>query len=117
MTNNAATETTVAATAAVAPKAPAKKKSAPAAAKKTAAAAKKPVAAKAPPTTIRGTIAELVNSITVNGRTVDQPTLSALTRMGFGKEVGTAERPAGTRGPAPKVWEFAQNIRLSVARR
>ena len=95
--------------------------------KTTATAAKKPTAAKkaaapkAPakkaPTTIRGTIAELVGAVTINGLPVDQPTLSALTRMGIGKKVGTAEKPEGQRGPAPTIWEFTTQPRINVARR
>ncbi len=67
---------------------------------------------------IRGTIADLTKgkgAILVNGLPVDQPGLSALTRYGFGKEVGVADRPEGQRGPAAKIWEFPLNGKFAVA--
>ncbi|QDJ96233.1 hypothetical protein Xoosp13_46 [Xanthomonas phage Xoo-sp13] len=68
-------------------------------------------------TTVRGTIAELAGSITINGRTVGQPELSVMTRLGFATEVGTADKPEGIRGPAPKIWELNLNAPMAVARK
>ena len=69
--------------------------------------------------TIKGTISELVEGgpLSINGIPVGQPEMSVLTRLGLAKEVGTVERPAGKRGPAPKVWEIPVNGQFVVARK
>lgn len=84
------------------------------------ASKKRPLTENTDPNVARGTVAELVkgkNAITFNGKKLDQPTLSALTRVGIAKAVGTAPRPAGTRGPAPTVWELPLNGTFAVARK
>lgn len=67
--------------------------------------------------TIRGTIAELANKVTVNGNLVDQPGLSVLTRLGIGKQVGVTEKPDNQRGRAAAIWEFPLESTTVLARK
>lgn len=81
---------------------------------------RRPLTENPDPNVARGTVAELVkgkNAITFNGKKLDQPTLSALTRVGIAKVVGTAPRPEGVRGPAPKIWEVPLTGTFTVARK
>ena len=83
-------------------------------------AKRRPATENTDPNVIRGTISELTKgkgTILINGKKADQPSLSALVRLGFAKEVGVAPRPEGTRGPAPKVWEFPLSGSFAVARK
>lgn len=69
-------------------------------------------APKAPKSTVKrtethleGTVADLINNdrLRINGSVVGQPEMSVLARLGIAKEVGTAVRPDGRRGPSPKI--------------
>lgn len=56
---------------------------------------------------IQGTPKELVaNGLTVNGKVVNQQIISVLVRLGVCEEVGIEQRPAGSKGPAAKVYRF-----------
>lgn len=68
-------------------------------------------------TAVRGTIAQLAGSITINGHTVGQPELSVMTRLGFATEVGVVAKPEGVRGPAAKIWEIQTSPETVVARK
>lgn len=62
--------------------------------------------------TVRGTIANLVATATVNGRRMNAPQLSMLTSLGegtFAQKVAVAPKVAGTRGRAAAVWELSSN--------
>ena len=75
------------------------------------------------PDFIEGTVADLIGKgqtsrLTINGKRVKQPDLSTLARLGIATEVGTAERPAGKRGPAPVILRLPLNQPgLTVARK
>jgi hypothetical protein len=68
---------------------------------------------------IQGTVAELVanGSLSVNGKAVGQPEMSVLARLGFAQEVGTVERPEGTRGRAAKIYRLPTNGSFAVVRK
>lgn len=65
---------------------------------------------------IRGTVAELVDTVTINGKSLTQPQLSVITQV-FGKEVGKDAKPANVRGRAATVWEFPASLSVRVARK
>ncbi len=68
---------------------------------------------------VQGTVKELIRGdrLRVNGQKVDQPALSVLARLGIATEVGVADRPEGTRGPAPKVYRLNLTPAVTVARK
>ncbi len=71
--------------------------------------------------TVRGTIAELVGKVTVNGKHVGQAELSVLTRLGEGTFATAVEKipqkdanGKHSRGRPTNVWEIDANIRMHL---
>ena len=72
---------------------------------------------------IEGTVSDIIGKgeksrLRINGTPAGQPELSVLARLGIATEVGTADRPEGTRGPKPKILRIPTNVAgMTVARR
>ena len=69
--------------------------------------------------TVRGTIAQLIGRVTINGNTVGQAELSVLTRLGAGTFAHVVEKIAQTdangkpiKGRPTTVWEIDENINM-----
>lgn len=55
----------------------------------------------------QGSARELIGKgVKVNGRAVDQVSLSVMVRYGIAKEVGTCEKVQGKRGPVGKIYKL-----------
>jgi hypothetical protein len=62
--------------------------------------------------TLRGTPAELAGHISLNGRRLEQPDISFLTRMGAAKKVGTSKKGGYHGGKPATIWEFGNKLTM-----
>lgn len=71
--------------------------------------------------TVKGSIAQLVGRVTVEGKTVGQAELSVLTRLGAGtfarvvEKIGQVDANGkAVKGRPTTIWEIDQNIRMMI---
>lgn len=62
--------------------------------------------------TLRGTPAELAGHISLNGRMLEQPDISFLTRMGAAKKIGTSKKSGYHGGKPATIWEFNPKLTM-----
>jgi hypothetical protein len=67
--------------------------------------------------TIRGTFSEIqALGFSINGVKLDLAMLSVLTRLGMGKKIGEAPKPAGARGKAAGIWELPLSVSFNLVK-